>query len=79
MKLEELINKMEQIEEQAGLTLHEYPDGRTVERQHLPMAITKQVHSRLVDQLESGARESLANEREVRVRVIDGAKASSTQ
>jgi hypothetical protein len=74
MKLEELITKMEQIEEQAALTLHEYPHGHTRERQRLVMAIAKQVRAHLLDQLEAGARESLASQREVKVRVIDGDK-----
>jgi hypothetical protein len=74
MKLEELITKMEQIEEQAALTLNEYPHGHTRERQRLVMAIAKQVRSHLVDQLEAGFRESLGSERDVKVRVIDGDK-----
>jgi hypothetical protein len=74
MKLEELITKMEQIEEQAALTLHEYAHAHTRERQRLVMAIAKQVRAHLIDQLEAGARESLANEREVKVRVIDADK-----
>jgi hypothetical protein len=76
MKLEELMAKMEQSEEQASLTLHEYPHGHTRERQRLVMAIAKQVRSHLVDQLEAGVRESLASEREVTVRVIDGGKST---
>jgi hypothetical protein len=71
MKLEELIFKMEQIEEQAALTLHEYPKGHTRERQRLVMAIAKQVRSHLLDQLEAGVRDSLAGEGEVRVGVVD--------
>ncbi len=54
LKLEELIAKIEQIEQQAALTLHEYPRGHTLERQRLVMALAKQV---LVDQLESGERQ----------------------
>ena len=58
LRLEELIVKIEQIEQQAALTLHEYPNGHTVERQRLVIAIAKQVRSRLVDQLEAGEREA---------------------
>lgn len=58
LKLEELIAKIEQIEQQAALTLHEYPNGHTVERQRLVLAIARQVRSRLVDQLEAGEREA---------------------
>ena len=59
LKLEELISKIEQIEQQAALTLHEYPQGHTVERQRLILAIAKQVRARLVDQLEAGERDHL--------------------
>jgi hypothetical protein len=57
MKLEDLVTKMEQIEQQAALTLDEYPDGLTVERQRLVMAIARQVRAHLVDQLRGGPRE----------------------
>jgi hypothetical protein len=56
MKLEDLITKMEQIEQQAALTLDEYPDGLTVERQRLVLAIARQVRAHLVDQLRGGPR-----------------------
>ena len=56
MKLEELIAKMEQIEEQVALTLQEYPRGHTVERQRLVLAIVKQIRSHLADQLRTGRR-----------------------
>jgi hypothetical protein len=62
MKLEELLSKLEQIEQQAALTLHEYPNGLTVERQRLIMAIAKQVQSHLKDQLREGVREPLPEE-----------------
>ena len=61
LKLEELITKMQQIEEQVALTLHEYPHGHTLERQRLVLAITKQVRAHLEDQLKG----------EVRVAVLD--------
>ena len=51
MKLQELITKLEQIEQQAALTLSEYPHGLTVERQRLIVGIAKQVRAHLVDQL----------------------------
>jgi len=52
MKLEELITKLEQIEQQAALTLSEYPHGLTVERQRLIVGIAKQVRGHLIDQLQ---------------------------
>lgn len=58
MKLEDLIAKMEQIEQQAGLTLAEYPNGHTVERLRLIAAIARQVHSHLKDQAGHGPREA---------------------
>ena len=72
MKLEELIFKMQQIEEQAALTLHEYPRGHTVERQRLVMAIAKQVRAHLMDQVAEGDREALAGGIESKLRVADG-------
>jgi hypothetical protein len=57
MKLEDLITKMEQIEQQAALTLDEYPNGLTVERQRLVIAIARQVRAHLSDQLRAGPRE----------------------
>ena len=62
MRLEELIGKLEQIEQQASLTLREYPDGLTLERQRLILAIAKQVQSHLRDQLHNGAREPLGEQ-----------------
>jgi hypothetical protein len=72
MKLEELIFKMQQIEEQAALTLHEYSHGHTVERQRLVMAIAKQVRAHLVDQVAAGERAAVAKEAELKLRVVDG-------
>ena len=57
LKLEDLLSKVEQIEEQANLTLTEYPNGHTLERQRLIMAIAKQVRSHLADQLRLGDRQ----------------------
>ena len=45
MKLEELLIKLEQIEQQAALTLDEYPRGLIIERQRLILAIAKQLQS----------------------------------
>lgn len=56
MKIEELISKLEQIEEQATLTLVEYPHGLTVERQRLVVALAKQLLSHLKDQLREAPR-----------------------
>ena len=58
IKLEDLLSKVEQIEEQASLTLTEYPTGHTIERQRLIMAIAKQIRSHLSDQLRTGDREA---------------------
>jgi hypothetical protein len=72
MKLEELIGKIEQIEEQVHLTLHEYPRGHTIERQRLVLAIAKQIRAHLTDQLAAGARKAFAAEAEPYLRVIEG-------
>ena len=56
MKLEELISKLQQIEEQVALTLHEYPHGHTIERQRLVLAIAKQVRGHLMDELRGAQR-----------------------
>lgn len=62
MKLEDLLSKLEQIEQQASLTLREYPNGLTLERQRLILAIAKQVQAHLRDQLREGAREPVSEE-----------------
>jgi hypothetical protein len=72
MKLEELIFKMQQIEEQAALTLHEYPRGHTVERQRLVMSIAKQVRAHLMDQVAEGEREPTAKDVESKLRALEG-------
>jgi hypothetical protein len=64
MKLEELIAKIAQIEEQASLTLDEYPRGLTVERQRLIVGISKQVRAHLEDQLKAGERRPAQNDTE---------------
>lgn len=67
LKLEDLLSKVEQIEEQANLTLTEYPNGHTLERQRLIMAIAKQIRSHLTDQLRLGSREPVAHRPRVAV------------
>ncbi len=62
MKLEDLLSKLEQIEQQASLTLREYPNGLTLERQRLILAIAKQLQAHLRDQLREGAREPVCEE-----------------
>jgi hypothetical protein len=47
MNLQELIAKMEQIEQQVALTLHDYPEGWVEERQKLIAAIARQVRAHL--------------------------------
>lgn len=66
MKLEELIAKIEQIEEQVSLTLHEYPRGHTIERQRLVLAIARQVRTHLSDQLAAGGRKPVITEPQLR-------------
>jgi hypothetical protein len=58
MKLEELIAKLGQIEEQASLTLAEFPQTLTLERARLIRALAKQMRSHLQDQLNAGSREA---------------------
>jgi hypothetical protein len=57
LKLEDLLAKVEQIDQQANLTLTEWPHGHTVERQRLIMAIAKQIRSHLQDQVRMGERQ----------------------
>lgn len=72
MKLEELVAKMLQIEEQVSLTLQEYPHGHTVERQRLVFAIARQVRAHLSDQLAAGNRQPFNARAEPHLRVVDG-------
>jgi hypothetical protein len=64
MKLEELITKLEQIEQQAALTLSDYPHGLTVERQRLIVGIAKQVRAHLVGQLQVAEQHPAQNDSE---------------
>jgi len=64
MKLEELTAKLEQIEQQASLTLSEYPRGLTVERQRLIVGIARQLRAHLQDQIRAGQRQRVANDGE---------------
>lgn len=79
MKLEELLSKIEQIEEQVSLTLREYPHGHTLERQRLVLAIAKQVRSHLMEQLRGGPRVAvLDNDTEhPHLRLVDDQQRSS--
>src|SRR5687767_3242081 len=72
MKLEELIVKMQQIEEQVSLTLQEYPRGHTIERQRLVLAIAKQVRAHLSDQLAAGDRKAFTAAADPHLRVVGG-------
>ena len=56
MKLEEIVTKLEQIEQQAGLTISEYPHGLTVERQRLIVGLARQLRMHVRDQLRQGRR-----------------------
>lgn len=51
MNIQELIAKMQQIEQQAALTLHDYPEGWVEERQKLIAAIARQVRAHLEAEL----------------------------
>ena len=62
MKLEELIRKLEQIEQQAALTLSEYPHGLTVERQRLIVGIARQIRTHLIDELQLPQRQPAQND-----------------
>lgn len=59
MKLEEIIAKLEQIEQQANSTIGEYPGGPVVERQRLVAALARQIKSQLKHQLRYGPRASV--------------------
>lgn len=80
LKLEELISKIAQIEEQVSRTLDEYPHGHTLERQRLVLAIAKQVRSHLADQLRAGQRVAvIPDEGELRhLRLVDGEKRNAS-
>lgn len=49
MNQEELISKLDQIEEQAQLTLEEFPKTLTRERQRMIIALAKYIRSELVE------------------------------
>ena len=73
LKLEDLLSKIAQIDEQAALTLAEYPNGHTIERQRLIIAIARQMRSHLQDQLRQGEREEFHQVHErPRVAVLTG-------
>ena len=62
LKLEELLAKLQQIEQQAALTLDEYPHGLTVERQRLIIGLAKHMQSHLRDQVRHGDRQPAQND-----------------
>jgi hypothetical protein len=78
MKLEELITKLEQIEQQASLTLDEYPHGLTVERQRLIIALAKQLQSHLKAQQQDGPRDIVDEAAARYLYSVDGGKASAS-
>ena len=49
MNEDELVSKLEQIEEQARLTLEEFPKRLTRERQRMIIALAKYIRSELSD------------------------------
>lgn len=62
LKIEDLLAKLQQIEQQAALTLDEYPHGLTVERQRLIIGLTKLMQSHLRDQVRHGERQPAQND-----------------
>jgi hypothetical protein len=56
MKPEDLIAKLEQIEEQASRTMEEYPRGLTLERQRLILGLARQMRRHLQDESKNGRR-----------------------
>jgi hypothetical protein len=56
MNLEEIIKKLTQIEEQAELTLSEYPQRLTVERLRLILGLARQLRAHAQDELRYAAR-----------------------
>lgn len=80
LKLEELISKIAQIEEQVSRTLDEYPHGHTLERQRLVLAIAKQVRSHLADQLRAGQRVAIIpdDSEAKRLRVVEAEKRNAS-
>ena len=77
MKLEELAAKLAQIEEQANLTLGEYPHGLALERQRLIVTLAKQLRQHVEDQLRLGPRKPLLGA-EAAARPDDPAQATGT-
>lgn len=71
LKLEELLAKLQQIEQQAALTLAEYPRGLALERQRLIVALSKQMQIHLRDQFRHGERRPAQNDPEaVKLRAV---------
>jgi hypothetical protein len=60
MTLEQLISKLEQIEQQAHFTMREYPGTLTLDRQRLIVGLSRQLQIQIQDQLRGGARDPLA-------------------
>ena len=77
MKLEEIVLKLEQIEQQAALTISEYPHGLTVERQRLIVGLARQLNMHVRDQLRQGAREAASHEEAVRLRAVAALRQAS--
>jgi hypothetical protein len=62
LDLKELIAKLEEIEQQASMTLKEYRERLTPERQRLILGLARQMRFHLKDQLQRGEREPAAND-----------------
>ena len=61
MTLEQLISKLEQIEQQAHFTIREYPGTLALDRQRLIVGLARQLQIQIQDQLRGGARDPLAS------------------
>ena len=73
MRLEELATKLAQIEEQANLTVSEYPYGLAIERQRFIVGVAKQLRLHIEDQLRLGGRAPSADHSDEPVRRPDQA------
>lgn len=62
MDQEELISKLRQIEEQAQLTLAEFPQTLTKERQRMIIALAKYLRSHILSSAERAVREPAATQ-----------------
>jgi len=79
MRLEELVAKLAQIEEQASLTVSEYPYGLAIERQRFIIGLAKQLRLHVEDQLRLGGRTPSAEHSNEPVRRPDQATGTDSR